>query len=348
MSMQTGIPDVSIVIPNFNGESLLPACLQAVTAAVSCYRGRWEIIVVDDASEDSSVNLIVSQFPHVKLVRHPVNRGFAEAVTTGIQAATTEIVILLNTDARPDQFFISPLVRWFVLDDIFSVSPLIYGDEGGKPGRVSLNWLQLSRGDLRERAWDLQPIEAAVNSGKVVNSLYASGGSVALRKAMFLQLNGFLDLFKPFYSEDQDLGTRAWRRGWRTVLEPGSKLVHYHGGTIKQLFTDKHIKMIQQRNRLLFIWLHASPLNLSLYFIPKTLLRLLVRTLQLDSVYLGGLLLAVGRLPEVIRLRRTFNRIAGVRSFEAVLDGLTKIEEVAGLPPPDWAYINRVLDKATP
>jgi GT2 family glycosyltransferase len=342
------IPEISIVIPNFNGEALLPACLQAVTAAVSCYRGKCEIIVVDDASEDDSVNLIVSKFPNVKLVRHQVNRGFAEAVTTGIQAANTEIVILLNTDARPDKFFISPLIRWFVRDDIFSVSPLIYGDEGGKLGNVSLNQPQLSGGDLRERAWDLQPIAAAVNAGKLVNSLYASGGSVALRKTMFLQLGGFLELFKPFYSEDQDLGTRAWRRGWRTVLEPNSKLVHYHGGTITRLFTRQRIKMIQQRNRLLFIWLHVSPLNLSLYFIPKTLLRLLIRTLQLDSVYVGGLLLAVGRLPEVIRLRRTFSKMAGMQSFEAVLDGLSKIEEVAGLPPPDWAYVNSVLDKAMP
>lgn len=331
--MSVAIPDVTFVIPNYNGADLLPACLQAINAAIACYRGTCEIIVVDDGSQDGSQALIAADFNEVRLIQHAVNRGFAEAVTTGIRAATTDIVILLNTDVRPDRFFISPLVRWFVLNDVFSVSPLIY-DEQGQLTRFSLNRRHWRYGDLRDCAWTLAEIETAVATGTAVNSLYASGGSLALRKAMFLQLGGFWDLFKPFYVEDQDLGTRAWRCGWRTVVEPHSWVIHCHRGTIRRLFDQRYVKRIQQRNRLFFLWLHAAPWRLGLSLIPKMLLRLPIRLLKFDSIYLSGLLLAIARLPEVVRERRRFKYL---RSFQWVLDESCRMQPVTGLPSPAWA-----------
>ena len=100
---------VSIIIPNYNGEQILPRALTSVTEAVRAYAGQSEIIIVDDASQDNSVDLISQNYPDIKLVRHEVNKGFSEAIHSGVQAAVYPIVILLNSDVYPDRHFIRAL-----------------------------------------------------------------------------------------------------------------------------------------------------------------------------------------------------------------------------------------------
>ena len=116
---------VSIIIPNFNGEQILPRALTSVTEAARAYEGKNEIIVVDDASRDSSTALISQNFPDINLIRHENNRGFAEAVHSGVKAAEYPIILLLNSDVYPERDFLAPLMRWFHREDTFSVSPLI-------------------------------------------------------------------------------------------------------------------------------------------------------------------------------------------------------------------------------
>jgi GT2 family glycosyltransferase len=68
-------------------------------------------------------------------------------------------------------------------------------------------------------------------------------------KKMFFELGGFLPIFKPFYYEDCDLDTRAWHRGWKTIFEPESTIIHDHEGTISRLLIAKKIKIIKRRNK---------------------------------------------------------------------------------------------------
>ncbi|MCK4792667.1 MAG: glycosyltransferase, partial [Desulfobacteraceae bacterium] len=225
------IVPVSIVIPNYNGEPILAKTLASVVEAVKAYPGESEIIVVDDASQDKSILLITNNFPGIKVVRHNTNKGFAETVHSGIKLSIYPISILLNSDVRPDRNFIAPLVRWFSKEDTFSVSPLIL-DQHRKPLRVSWNLGKIVRGEIRKRNWDLEDAFELARRDRTLKSLYASGGSIAIRKEMFFQLGGFLPLYKPFYYEDRDLCTRAWRRGWKTYFEPESTVVHDHQGTI--------------------------------------------------------------------------------------------------------------------
>ncbi len=244
---------VSIIIPNYNGEQILTDTLVRVVQAAESYPGESEIIVVDDASQDSSVQLIRKDFSDINLIRHDINKGFAESVHSGIESSNNPIIILLNSDVRPDRNFLVPLIRWFSRDDIFSVSPLIY-DQYGKPLRVSWNLPKIVRGEIRKRDWNLEDGLRLVRRGRVLKSLYASGGSVAFRKEMFLQLHGFHPIYKPFYYEDRDLGTRAWKRGWQTIFEPESTVVHDHyGSTIKRFFSATRIKVIKRRNRFYYI-----------------------------------------------------------------------------------------------
>ena len=315
---------VSLIIPNYNGEQLLPRSLASVSEAGAAYPGQTEIIVVDDGSQDNSVDFITRNFPAVKLVRHEVNKGFAEAVHSGARAAGHPIIMLLNSDVYPDRDFLAPLVKWFNRVDTFSVSPLIVNPRG-KPSRVSWSRVSLIRGEIRSRDWDLSTAMKLNEQGRPLKSLFAIGGSAAIRRDMFLQLNGFLPIYKPFYYEDRDLGTRAWQQGWKTYFEPRSRVVHDHSSTIKRFFPAKKTRIIKRRNRFFYLWLHLSKRRLLFSHIPWTLVRMVTRLLRLDSVYAPALASAIVRVGQLARLRSVSARdAAGKKSLEEVLADISR------------------------
>ena len=309
---------VSIIIPNYNGEQILADNLVSVVQAAESYPGKSEVIVVDDASQDNSVQMITMNFPEIKIVEHDINKGFAEAAHSGIASSNNTIIVLLNSDVRPDRNFLAPLIRWFSRDDTFSVSPLIL-DQYGKPVRVSWNLEKIVRGEIRKRNWDLEDARRWVRKGWVLKSLYASGGSVAFRKQMFLKLHGFHPIYKPFYYEDLDLGTRAWKRGWQTIFEPESIVVHDHYGTIKRFFSATRIKIIKRRNRFYYLWLHLSTSKLILCHFPWILFRLLLRLLRFDIVYVIALYKALSNLKTVIKSRSKLEMENHNKSLEKII-----------------------------
>ena len=310
---------VSIIIPNYNGEQILAKNLESVVQAAESYPGESELIVVDDASKDNSVQMITKNFPEIKIVEHDINKGFAEAVHSGIESSKNSIIVLLNSDVHPDCNFIAPLIRWFSQDDTFSVSPLIL-DQNGKPLRVSWNLGKIIRGEIRKRDWDLENARHLVRRGCTLKSLYASCGSVAIRKEMFLKLHGFYSIYKPFYYEDIDLGTRAWKRGWQTIFEPESKVVHDHYGTIKRFFSDTRIKVTKRRNRFFYLWLHLSTHKLIFSHFPWILFRLLSRILRFDIVYVIALFKALSNFKTVIKSRNKLMTENHGKSLEEIID----------------------------
>lgn len=290
---------VSIIIPNYNGVCLLRKNLPTVLAALQAYPGGGELIVVDDGSRDDSVKVLEAEFPGVHLVRHERNKGFSEAVHSGVAAASNEYLIFLNSDVQPQTGFIRPLLRHLATADVFAVSPLIVGDSGDVH-TSSLNCYSIDRGRLRriEAEWALPPRE-----GPPRPSLYASGGSMALKKSGFLELGGFLPIFYPFYWEDFDLGVRAWCHGWRILLEPASVVVHQDHGSIKENVAKRKIRRSLQRNKMLVEWVHLPMRELVLLFLPRLVLKLIVRTLIGDPGFVRALAEALAKLPEVAKIR---------------------------------------------
>lgn len=294
---------VSIIVPNFNGASILTDNLPSVMAAARAYGAEVEIIVVDDASSDQSVAMVTEKFPQVKLVRHDVNLGFAAAVQSGVNAAAHEILVFLNSDVQPHADFLAPLIETLMTSrDVFSVSPLVY-DPAGHLQNVSWNRYKMVRGTIKSTLWDLTTVRECQNNGRQLKSLFASGGSIALKKAMFNRLDGFLPLYKPFYIEDMDLCTRAWLHGWQTLFDPRSRVVHDHVGTIKRFFHAKKIRTIRTRNRFLYLWLYCSRHRLILSHVPWTVFRLLLRLLRLDLTFPIALLQSLAHLRSVNALR---------------------------------------------
>lgn len=295
--VDSSFPPVTLIIPNFNGACLLRKNIPFVIAAAERYPGKSSIIVVDDGSRDDSVQILHTEFPSICVVEHVINQGFAEAIHSGVSTASTELLVFLNSDVRPDPAFLVPLLRHFQRPEVFSVTPLIM-DENSHVSPVSWRCFRISGGRLRTLRWQYDKMRRNAQA-----SLFASGGSMALRKSMFLDLDGFLPIFRPFYSEDADLGIRAWRRGWETLLDPTSWVVHERTGSIKENISKAKVRMVRVRNQFILEWIHVPGKELILFFLPRYLLQFFVRLVTLDIVSVRASFAALRKLPQALKVR---------------------------------------------
>ena len=151
---------------------------------------------------------------------------------------------------------------------------------------------------------------------------------MALTRARFLALGGFLDIYKPFYSEDLDLCTRAWMRGWKTLFVPESRVTHAGAGTIKRLFPAQRVRTTRIRNRLVFLSLYADGRRFFFSYLPWNFLRAITRLLRLDATMLAAFLQLAGMRPRLVVLRKRIRAEQPFRTLEQILDEIAATAEV--------------------
>lgn len=231
--------DISIIIPNYNGEQLLKKNLPKVISTSEFKKNRiLEIIVVDDGSTDDSVKLIKEKFPEVRLFKHRINRGFSAAVNTGARAAKGKLLALLNNDVIPENDFLVAVIPHFKNRRVFAVS---LNEEG-------FSW---AKGKFEEGFINH---EMGPESQKAHDTFWVSGGSGVFRRSQWMKLGGMDEkLLSPFYWEDIDLCYRAAKRGLRLLWEPKARVLHKHESTMSE-FPAKYVQRVRERNQLLFIW----------------------------------------------------------------------------------------------
>ncbi len=239
---------ISVVIPTWNGRDYLarnlPCLLRALAAAPA-----YEVLVMENASEDGTTEFLAQRFPGVRVVEMGANLGFGRACNIGCSLARHDIVLMLNNDMRVAPGFVQPLLDGFRDPRVFSVTCQIYFESAAKPreetGLTAGRWHQ-GRIHLRHVA-DSQVDE-------LFPAFYGGGGSTAYDRQKLLELGGFDELLSPFYMEDVDLAYMAWKRGWVNLYAPSSIVHHEHRGTIGQVCSPAQIRRVLQKNRLLFVW----------------------------------------------------------------------------------------------
>ncbi|MCC6859823.1 MAG: glycosyltransferase [Bryobacterales bacterium] len=245
----------SVVIPNWNGRDLLERYLPSVIEALAGNPAN-EIIVVDNASTDGSVDLLRRHFPQVRVLPLDRNLGFGGGSNTGVREARNDIVVLLNSDMRVDRGFLQPLLDCFADETVFAASCQIFLSD---PNRVR------EETGLTQAWWEDGTLRVRHRADPAVTRpypcFYGGGGSCAFDRRKFLELGGFDRLYEPFYLEDTDLGYRAWKRGWKVFYQPASVVFHEHRGTIGKHFRPEHIQAVLKKNYILFCWknIHEWP-----------------------------------------------------------------------------------------
>lgn len=230
----------SIVIPNWNGASLLRKNLPRVIDAMKNKKNKVdEIIVVDDGSQDDSLSVLREFGEDVRVISHTSNKGFSAAVNTGVKFAKGTHICLLNTDVIPKLDFLVHTIEHLTKANVFAVT-FNEGQHGPARG-VFDGYLSHSPGAATTR---------------VVDTLWVSGGSGVFNKKIWKDLRGMdTALFSPFYWEDVDLGYRAHKRGHLLLWEPDSRVDHKHESIINSSnFKKRYLNLVKERNELLFIW----------------------------------------------------------------------------------------------
>ncbi|HEX7018110.1 MAG TPA: glycosyltransferase family 2 protein [Patescibacteria group bacterium] len=103
-------PEVSVIIINYNGREYLPTCLSALEK-LAFPKTKYEVIVVDNNSQDNSVVYIKKNFPEVTVIQSQENLGFARGNNVGVHHARGKYVVFLNTDTQVRPDWLAPLVK---------------------------------------------------------------------------------------------------------------------------------------------------------------------------------------------------------------------------------------------
>lgn len=306
-SPEERVRKVSVVIPNYNGDTWLAGCFGGL--ARQEFKS-FETILVDNGSTDGSPDRVSGLEPKARVIRLERNLGFAAAVNVGIAASRSEYVALLNTDTVARPSWLAALVR--TLDasgsDVAAAAPKMLRMD--RPDTIddagdALSWTGAAR-----KMGHGRPAAEFVSRREI---FAPSAGASLYRRAFLETIGGFDDRFFA-YLEDIDLGLRGRLCGYRYLFEPAAEILHKGQGS--GLPRPAYVKLIT-RNRLL---LFAKNLPMSLLL--RHLGELLYGQLYFLVVYrrpLASLAGYVGFVPLVahaLRERRRLRRLTRIGSRE--------------------------------
>jgi len=224
---------ISVIVTNWNGVNLLKKYLQNV---ITNSPEASEIILADDASTDDSLSFAYSlqkKYPKLKIISHSKNLGFSKNSNHAVKSSTGDYVVLLNSDIDPKPGYIGQAIKHFD-HDVLGVGFCEIGHENYAKIKFFAGYLQ----------------HEPQYSDQVHISGWLSGGSSIINKKIFQKLGGFDAVYEPFYSEDLDLGYRAWKSGYRCLWAPQAQIYHKHEATTSK-FPKRLLNYVKERNRLL-------------------------------------------------------------------------------------------------
>jgi len=237
----TDIPDLTIIIVNWNVKELLQNCLKSVYAQTK--GTSFEIFVVDNASSDGSVETVEKEFPQVRLIKNRENVGFAKANNQAIRESKGRYLMLLN----PDTIVVGDALDTMVLfmdkhRDTGAVGPRILNPDK----TVQLTCGRYSPTLLTE-LWDFTKLSSVFPESRIFGkSLMGfwphndtrevellSGACMMVRKETIEQ-TGLMDEHFFLFAEETDWCYRIRKNGWKIYLNADAEIVHLSQQSVKR------------------------------------------------------------------------------------------------------------------
>jgi N-acetylglucosaminyl-diphospho-decaprenol L-rhamnosyltransferase len=320
---------VSAIVVNFNSGGDLVACLESLKAQTHAVD---ELIVVDNASDDQSLEVALSTFPDVIAVPNSINKGFAAAANQGARSATGDVLFFLN----PDVSLSDDCVQ--LISDALRRAP-------GVAGTAVL--LKADTDDLHGCTIDRLGYPTSLRG--VGDALYVAGAALATQRELFEDLGGFDDRYFMFV-EDVDYCWRVLLAGFEVTACSDAQAVHRGGASAQggyvrsgKLETTVFRFVLRERNTLATLLKCASASWLA-WFIPVHLFKtaalavgaLCIRRPDLARGLVAGLTWNVTQLRSTYRLRLRISRTKrGVRTAsQRIYRGWLAFERIrqAGMP----------------
>ena len=271
--------DLSIVIVSWNVRRLLQHCLASIYEAretdgneAPSHAGvEAQVIVVDNASSDGSVEMVQRRFPEVHLIANQKNRGFTAGNNQGIAGAEGRYVLLLNPDTEVLGRALTKMVAHADRHpDVGMIGPQLLNPDGSVQSSrrrfptlatafVESTWLQPTVADARSR-----PVAGRLTAPlrRVLDRYYVADrpddvqqdvdwitGAAMLARREAIDEVGPMDEGFFMYSEELDWCRRFREAGWRVVYLPAAQIVHHVGKSSEQVVAARHVRFQSSKVR---------------------------------------------------------------------------------------------------
>lgn len=249
---------LSIIIVNYNVTQLLRNCLLSIQKYVE--KVEYEVIVIDNASTDSSWGDLIPEFPDVQFISSKNNGGFSKANNQAIQKAKGEYLLLLNPDTELEGFYMKELLD-------FSDTKPEFGCLGVRMHDAEGNFLPESKRSVPDMFNSFEKLftnlkknnsksyyRNDIEEKEIAEVEVITGAFLLVKKAVYENIGG-LDESYFMYGEDIDLCYTLLRKGYKNYYYGKVSILHHKGeSTVKnevylkrfygamQIFIDKYYK----------------------------------------------------------------------------------------------------------
>jgi len=266
-------PELSVIIVSYNVCNLLIDCIQSVIATT--IGPNYEIIVVDNASADGSVDAVKKSFPHIRVIANNRNVGFAEGNNEGYENSSGDYVLILNPDTVVKSGAIRLVLEFMknTPDAGMAACRLLNGDGSLQKSIRPFPTIKehLSRAlfidhifysEYWKRTY-YQPAPFAID--------YCTGAFMMVRRKAL----GDMPLLNPeffMYAEEKDLALRLREKGWKTYFVPFGEVTHFGeqstGQMSERMFFElqkSQVKFFRKNYSFLHAWALALTWGLVLF-----------------------------------------------------------------------------------
>lgn len=243
----------AVVILNWNGVDYLKKFLPSLVKYTSF--PDIELVVADNASSDSSVGFLESEYPEIKVITLDKNYGFAGGYNRALEQLDADFFMVLNSDIEVTEGWIQPLIALLKQqEDVAACSPLIldhskkgsYEYAGAAGGYIDKYGYTFCRGRIFDKNEEIQ-----LTYSNETNVFWTTGACMLVRAEMFNEVGGFDDYFFA-HMEEVDLCWRWKNLGYKLKVLPGSKVYHVGGGTLHK--SNPFKTYLNFRNNLLLLY----------------------------------------------------------------------------------------------
>ena len=297
------MPEVTIVIPSFNGLHLLKNCLNSIENQKDCI---FKVVLVDNGSEDGTVDWVRRHYPKVLTIELHANKGFSAAVNAGIRRANSRYVFLLNNDTELEPACLAILIQAADANggyESFAPKMIQYHNrkmlDGVGDGVLrGGGGYRLGNREPDGMLWE-QPLR-----------VFGACAGAALYRRSFFENAGMFDEDFFAYLEDVDINFRAVRLGLRCLSVPGAKVYHMGSqtsGSRLNTFTVSHTT-----HNMIRVVVHNYPLSILLRHWPVIVIQhlgwlMLMLFSRHFPAYLKGIRDALCCMPSMLKKRRQWN-----------------------------------------
>ncbi len=229
-SNETSLPNVSVLIVNFNGKRWLEKFLDSV---LNCDypKEKKQVILIDNGSKDGSVEFVLSKLesnPELMMIQNSENLGWAKAINKGMKIATGEFIAAISNDVEVDREWLKEIIK------VMNSNP--------KVGLIQCNSISV---------WDRKTPDSAMNyldkfgfsygfesTGKPMAVTFAEGLAWATRRTVVDKI-GMLDEDYFMEFDDQDFSWRTILAGYQVFFVPTAIVYHVRGGTQGRTFFQR-------------------------------------------------------------------------------------------------------------